>query len=148
MKSSVIKVSLIMVMILLATACTTDKDDDLVNIVFSESGASETIDSGDKYTLSIMGDGNIITVKGDLAAITITGEGNWLIIEEDNYIEKLTLTGDGNIVGQSENLSVTIQSITITSDSNTVTVSEYIELDDVGEDNQVSETQSGDMRDL
>lgn len=137
-----------MVMILLATACTTDKDDDLVNIVFSESGASETIDSGDKYTLSIMGDGNIITVKGDLAAITITGEGNWLIIEEDNYIEKLTLTGDGNIVGQSENLSVTIQSITITSDSNTVTVSEYIELDDVGEDNQVSETQSGDMRDL
>ncbi len=147
MKNIVIKKSLVMIVILLVTACTTDEDE-LVNVVFSETGASETIDADDQYTLSIMGDGNIITVKGDLAAITITGEGNWLIIEEDSYIEKLTLTGDGNIVGQSGSVSLTVQTITVTSDSNTITVSEYITLEDTGEDNQVSETLSGDVSKL
>ncbi len=139
-----LKLPLIVFMSLLIMACTSDEDEELVDVVFAESAQLETIDPNDKYAFSLMGDSNIITLKGDLGEIAITGESNWVIIEEDTYIEKLTITGGSNTVEQSDDLSVTIEAIKITSDSNIITISEYLELDDAGEDNQVASTLSGE----
>ncbi len=144
----IFKLPVIMAFSLLAIACTGDEDEELVEVVLGESGLVETFDPDDKYEFYLTGSGNFITLKGDIAEISISGEGNQVIIEEDSYIEKLTITGSNNAVEQADDLSVTIETITISSDSNVIIISEYIELVDAGDGNQVALTLSDDISTL
>ncbi len=112
-------------------------DDELEERVFDESAKDEVVDSNGKYNFSLMGSSNKITLQGDVHELFVSGSHNYLVIEEDTYLENIIITGLHNIVVQGEDLKTLVQVIEIVGDNNFIEVSQYNELIDAGSDNQV-----------
>lgn len=112
-------------------------DDKLEERVFDESAKDEVVDSNGKYNFSLMGSSNKITLQGDVHELFVSGSHNYLVIEEDTYLENIIITGLHNIVVQGEDLKTLVQVIEIVGDNNFIEVSQYNELIDAGSDNQV-----------
>ncbi len=131
-----VKFPLIIVFSLLALACTPDDDDELLEVIYSEEAfPNGEVDPSDKYAFTLSDDQiTNITLKGDLGEITISGSNNYIVIEEDTYIEKLTILGDINIV-EEDNLNITIETIKVAGDNNMIYISECVDWTATGEGN-------------
>lgn len=112
-------------------------DDDYEELIFDESAKEEVIDSKGKYNFSLMGSSNKMTLRGNVHELFISGSHNYVIIEEDTYLESVIVTGLHNIVVQGDDLNTLINVIEIVGDNNFIEVSQYNELMDAGSDNQV-----------
>jgi len=112
-------------------------DDEMEERVFDGSAKDEVVDSNEKYNFSLMGGSNKITLQGDVHELFISGSHNYVVIEEDTYLENIIITGLHNIVVQEEDLKTIIESIEIVGDNNFIEVSQYNELIDAGSDNQI-----------
>ncbi len=119
------------------TTGSSNENNELQERVFDESSKDEEIDSSSKYNLSLTGSSNKITVLGNVEEMFITGSYNYVLIKEDTYLESLTITGLHNIIVQEDDLQTVIEEIEIAGDNNFIEVSQYLELIDVGSDNQV-----------
>jgi len=130
------QLSLIIALSLMAIACTSDEDDDLLEIVYDEELYEDgVIDPSSKYRFILSDDGILnIRLKGDVGEIKVSGIGNYITIENDEYIEKLTIQGDTNIVDE-DVLNVTIDTITIAGSDNIILISECTEWTATGENN-------------
>ena len=117
-------------------------EDESEELIFNESTKEEVIDSKHKYKFSLMGSSNKITLQGDVHELFISGSHNYVVIEEDTYLESLIITGLHNIVVQEDDLKTLIEAIEIVGDNNFIEVSQYNELIDAGSDNQVLMTDS------
>ena len=117
-------------------------DDNYEELIFDESAKEEVIDSKGKYNFSLMGSSNKMTLRGNVHELFISGSHNYVIIEEDTYLESVIVTGLHNIVVQGDDLNTLINVIEIVGDNNFIEVSQYNELMDAGSDNQVVMTGS------
>lgn len=131
-----IKLSLLFVFALLLAGCEVDNDDENEQIIFSDSGEFAEIDDRDEYDLKITGDENTIVLKGELGEVFIVGSGNKVSIEEDSYIESVTILGDDNTLYE-DGVETTLNVIDLSGIFNTVSVSEFNHLNDTGRGNQV-----------
>lgn len=131
-----LKMSLLFVLTFLMAGCEVDGDDENEEIVFSSSGEFVEIDHRDEYDLKITGDENTIVLNGDLGEVFIVGSGNKISIEEDSYIEAVTILGDDNTLYE-DGIETTLNVIELSGIFNTVSVSEYNYLNDSGRGNQV-----------
>lgn len=142
-----LKAPFVMTLSLLTSACVVEigsgsSSNEVLDYVFEDSAKEEVLDPSSKYDFTLMGDSNKITLKGNIGKILITGSYNYVIIEEDVHIEKLSITGLHNILAQEDDLSLYIQTIELAGDNNFISISEYDQLMDTGEDNQVLGTES------
>ena len=128
---------LIIALSFLAIACTSDEDDELLEIEYSEEEfADGVVDPSSKYAFSLSDDGvTNIVLKGEIGEITIAGSLNWIVIEEDTYIERLTILGDTNMI-EEDGLDVTIEVVKIVGDGNAIYISDCIEWSATGEGNE------------
>ena len=131
-----------MTLSLLTSACVVElgsssSDDEILDYLFEESSKEEVIDPPSEYDFTLMGGSNKITLKGNIGKILITGSYNYVIIEEDTHIEKLSITGLHNIVAQEDDLGVFVNIVELAGDNNFISINEYEALTDSGEDNQV-----------
>lgn len=137
-----------MTLSLLTSACvveigSSDSDEDVLDYMFEESSKEEVLNPSSKYDFTLMGGSNKITLKGNIGKILITGSYNYVIIEDDTHIEKLSITGLHNILAQDDDLSLYIETLELAGDHNFISISEYKNLTDTGVDNQVLGTESG-----
>ncbi len=136
---SILAFSLLVQGCVIATGSGSDESEELI---FDEPSKEEMIDSKNKYKLSLMGSSNKITLQGNIHELFISGSHNYVVIEEDTYLESLIITGLHNIVVQEDDLKTLIEVIEIVGDNNFVDVSQYNELVDAGSDNQILITDS------
>ena len=130
----------------ITTGSSNDGDDDeLQEQIFDESSKDKEIDSSSQYNFSLTGSSNKITILGDVHEMFIAGSYNYVIIQEDTYLENLIITGLHNIVVQEDDLQTVIEEIEIVGDNNFIEVSQYHELIDTGSDNQVMMTDSSSV---
>jgi len=143
-----LKGPLVLALSALTSACvveigSSNNDDDILDYVFEASSKEEVLNPPSKYDFTLMGESNKITLKGNIGKILITGSYNYVIIEEDTSIEKLSITGLHNILAQEDDLSLYIETIELAGDNNFISINEYKELIDTGEDNQILGTETG-----
>lgn len=112
-------------------------DDDHEELIFDESAKEEVVDTKGKYSFSLMGSSNKLILRGNVHELFVSGSHNYVIIEEDTYLESVIVTGLHNIVVQDDDLNTLIHTIEIVGDNNFIEVSQYNELMDAGSDNQV-----------
>ena len=132
----IVQLPLIIALSFLAVACTSDEDDELLEIEYSEEEFPDgVVDPSSRYAFTLSDDGvTNIVLKGEIGEITIAGSLNWIVIEEDTYIERLTILGDTNMI-EEDGLNVTIEVVKIVGDGNAIYVSECIEWSATGEGN-------------
>lgn len=102
-----------------------DKEDDgeLDTVVISSiDDTSVIIEEEEVINLSITGSGNNIILRGDVSEVFIKADGNSITIEEDTLLDKMTISSDNNDVSVAGGLETVITSLTITGESNLVTV--------------------------
>jgi len=105
-------------------------------------GEDVVLDPSAEYDLSIVGDQNKISLKGNTREILITGSYNYVIIEEDTHVNAISITGMNNIVMNSDEQTLFVEELILSGSRNVITLDGYDELLDSGEDNQVLNTGS------
>ena len=126
---------LIVLLSVLAMGCTSDEEDELLEVVYDEELYEDgEIDPSSKYAFSLLDDRiTNITLKGDLGEIYIEGGYNRIEIEKDTHIEELTIIGEWNVVN--EGFGVTIDDILIIGHDNEVRITACIKWDATGDTN-------------
>lgn len=114
-----------------------DDDKTVEDYLIDRDGEEIVFDAPSKYDFTILGDSNKVTLKGNISKILITGSYNYVTIEEDTYIEVLSITGMHNIVAQDSNLSLFVDRIELSGSSNVLSIDDYEQLVDTGDDNQI-----------
>ncbi len=117
------QLSQIVLLSVLAMGCTSDEEDELLEVVYSEEEFPDGIvNASSKYRFILSDDHKLnIHLEGEIGEIKISGIGNYVTIEDDKYIEKLTIQGDTNIVDEGI-LDVTIESIIIAGNENMIII--------------------------
>lgn len=141
-----IKYALLLGFCFLTTACISVIDPDDSDIIESyyilKDSQDVVVDPSYKYDVSIEGDSNKVTLKGNIQDILITGSYNYVIIDSDSYVDELSITGMNNIVITNGEQELFMEVITLSGNRNIVDLDGYDALTDTGEDNQVLNTDS------
>lgn len=135
---------------LMMSACITligsgDGSDESKNIetyLIEHDSKDVILDPSYKYDVNIEGDNNRIVLKGDSREVLITGSYNYVIIEDDTYVDELSITGMNNIVTSDDEQALFVALITLSGNRNVISIDGYDELLDSGEDNQILNTDS------
>jgi len=145
----IVQLPLIIALSFLAIACTSDEDDELLEVVYDEELHEDGIvDPSSKYAFTLEGDYETdIILKGDIGEVIIEGTYNWIVIEKDTHIEKLTITGEWNTVAEGDH-GVTIDEIKIIGNDNDVRISKCVNWTANGERNEAPGADDCDTSDL
>ncbi len=117
----------IALMALFLQACELDDGTDSTDsgektVVYSTDDGTDTLTNDDLYELILRADSAYLILEDNLSEITIQGNDNFLVIDSDTSIDKISITGDDNIIQVEDNVNLTVTQLNIVGNGNSVTV--------------------------